>query len=212
MADYVLVFIMMEDKMDDNFQRTAEKSLVSVVSGWFRSGLVEISCSSKIGHIRLMLNGLKNDKNRVARDMGLKVYSLLEKGELKIPEVKDFFRELRQIDKTIRVREAEIEQIIKDKEVRLLEVSGSSATPSWTAEPPVVKPAPKKTVVKKKASAPRKRKTGVAVKKTTASKKKAPVKRRSAAPKKPVKKPAAEVSESAESAVVSNDSASEKEE
>ncbi len=62
--------------MDEFSEKMASKSLFSVVSGWFKSGIVEISCSSKVGQIRLMLNGLKNDKKRVAQDMGLKVYSL----------------------------------------------------------------------------------------------------------------------------------------
>ncbi len=117
-----------------NGSETGNKSLMSIVGSWFRSGVVEISSASKIGHIRLMLNGLKNDKNKVAQQMGLKVYSLLEKGELKIPEIDNLFQELRQIDKVITVREAEIEQINREKEIRLLEASGEVTGPSWVRE------------------------------------------------------------------------------
>ena len=204
-----------------NESGTADKSLVSIIGGWFKSGVVEISSASKIGHIRLMLNGLKNDKNKVAQQMGLKIYSLLGKGELKIPQVDSLFQELRQIDKVITVREAEIEQINREKEIRLLEASGEAATPSWSKEPPKVKPvarpAPKapatknKVVVKRKAvvkkSRTRKPVTKKAAKttktaagrKTTLRKKKTAAKRRLTAGKKPTKKPAVKGSKPAKS-------------
>jgi hypothetical protein len=162
-------------------------SLVSVLSRWFKSGVTEIACSSKIGRIRLAISGLRNEKNKVARQMGEKVYGLLEKGELKIPEVEEFFREMRQIEKTIRVRESEIEQIIKDKEIRLLEVSGDSF-PSPAAKPSAVKPKTPVSVVGKAKSTAKAETNTPPVK--TASGKKAP-KARAKATKKGTAKMAA---------------------
>jgi hypothetical protein len=214
MADYLLVIIpKWRTKMDG--QGTEHKSVISIVSGWFKSGLVEISCSSKVGHIRLMLTRLKNDRNKVAQKLGLEVFSLLEKGELKIPGVDNLFLELRQINKTIMVREAEIEQILKDKEIRLLEASGESVTPTSPTRPPQAKPArpaAKKAAVRKKAAAPVKRKsaakkaatkkagTATAEKKTSAAagKKKTAVKRRATVKKKPTAKKAAPAPKPAE--------------
>ena len=161
-----------------NESGTADKSLMSIIGGWFKSGVVEISSASKIGHIRLMLNGLKNDKNKVAQQMGLKIYSLLEKGELKIPQVDNLFQELRQIDKVITVREAEIEQINKEKEIRLLEASGEVTGPSWAKEPAKAKqplsPAATAVPANKVKKAPTKKRaaTSEATKKTTAKAKK----------------------------------------
>lgn len=196
-----------------NGSETADKSLMSIIGGWFKSGMVEISSASKVGHIRLMLNGLKNDKNKVAQQMGLKIYSLLEKGELKIPRVDNLFQELRQIDKVITVREAEIEQINREKEVRLLEASGEVTGPSWAREPAKTKqplspaakagpsekvnkaPTKKKAAAKTKKVAAKSRNTGAKKvakgSKTTAVKKKTAGKHRSSAGKKPAKKPVA---------------------
>lgn len=150
--------------MDENYQEAEDTSLLSTVTRWFRTGIAEISCTSRVGHIRLAITGLRNEENKVAQEMGFKICSLLEKSKLKIPEVDDLFLEIRQIEKTIKVREAEIEQIIKDKEVRLLEVSGSRTTPSWTAESPKVKLTPQETKAepeKTEAAKPKTEKTEV---------------------------------------------------
>jgi len=202
---------------------TEHKSVMSIVSGWFKSGLVEISCSSKVGHIRLMLTRLKNDRNKVAQKLGMEAFSLLEKGELKIPGTENLFLELRQINKTILVREAEIEQILKDKEVRLLEASGESVRPTPPPKFSAAKPAARKTpakkaaapAAKKPAAAPAKKtnatagnkktvaKSGAAAKKKTALKKAAP------APK-PVEKTAASTEKKAETTTAPTEKTEEK--
>jgi hypothetical protein len=200
-------------KMDG--QGTEHKSVMSIVGGWFKSGLVEISCSSKVGHIRLMLTRLKNDRNKVSQKLGMEVFSLLEKGELKIPGTENLFLELRQINKTILVREAEIEQILKDKEIRLLEASGESVRPTPPPKPSAAKPAARKTPVKKAAAAPAKKTNATAGNKKTVAKsgataKKKPAVKKAAPTPKPVEKTAASTEKKAETTTAPTEKTEEK--
>ncbi|MFQ5646150.1 MAG: hypothetical protein ACE5GM_04410 [bacterium] len=127
------------------------KTLFQIVKNWLRSGSIEVASASKIGRVRLSLSDLRQDRDQALQNLGGKTYELMQKGALKAAELNELFDQVKSVEKMIIIKEAEVQQYIKEKEQKLLGAPDAAVSSYKAPSPerlkaetkPTPKPAPK---------------------------------------------------------------------